>query len=362
MLETIFTDLLLGSLNDEAEGFNAPLLETTSLPDQWIALSLLQKAIRRGQEGQALRAASYLFQMDYRVLWRRLVVIGWEDIGVGNPDLCFMATAAAGSKRWREANGGDWHFAAYLTVAMVRSIKDRSTDDLMMVALYDLRYEVQREAYCDLKFGGLLSIVNDTSETLIRRIIAAWYCVGTQSYGFEGLRRRKGDVERYFQCIDEEVCFEHVTSLCRIGVSRSRTALPAFVPTFWRNYAQADIILFVVDGGFSENLLSGIPRYAFDGFTRAGKRYLKKLARVNAPLEQFLVETISSTDRDALVREMYFRIESSLCDKRLDWSVGNEARSRADEIGFGLEADTFNAGKSILRQALIELPMTEADL
>ena len=67
-------------------------------------------------------------------------------------------------------------------------------------------------------------------------------------------------------------------------------------------------------------------------------------------------------DRDAIVREMYFRIESSLCDKRLDWPIGNAARKRADEVGLGLDAPTFTAGTVILRQALIAMPMTEADL
>ena len=197
---------------------------------------------------------------------------------------------------------------------------------------------------------------------MTRRIIAAWYCAGTTQYGFEGLRRRKGDVERYFQCIESELCFEHVASLCRIGVSRSRTVLPIFVPTFWRDYAQGDYISFVADGEILEQSLSGIPRYVFDGFTRAGKRYLKKIAREHEGLKTFLTQSVPPSDRDALVRKMYFRVESSLCDRRLDWPIGNAARWRADEVGYGLEAKTFNAGKAILREALNDMPMTAADL
>ena len=121
MLENIWTNFLLEQLVDQAKGFEGPPHNYRDLPDHWIALSLLQKAIRRGDLLQALRAASYLYQIDYRLLWRRLVVIGWEDIGVGNPDLCFTVTAAAGSKRWRDANGGDWHYAAYMTSAMCQS-------------------------------------------------------------------------------------------------------------------------------------------------------------------------------------------------------------------------------------------------
>lgn len=362
MLENIWTDFLLEQLTEAVGEYKSPPHEHPLLPDQWVALSLLQKAIRRGDTHQALRAASYLYQLDYRMLWRRLVVIGWEDIGVGNPDLCFTATAAAGSRRWREANGGDWHHAAYLTTAMCKSTKDRSTDDLMMVALHDPRYETERNDYCDLQFGDLIGTVHDTSAELPARIIAAWYLAGTQSYGFEGLRRRKGDVQRFFECVDTNLCLEHVTSLCRIGVSRSRTVLPVFVPTFWRQYAQANFLPFVADGEISEHSLAGIPRYAFDGFTRAGKHYLKKVARDHSGLQEFLAQVAPPPERDALVREMYFRIESSLCDKRLDWPIGNEARRRADEIGFGLEAETFNAGKAILRKALAQMPMTEADL
>ena len=162
--------------------------------------------------------------------------------------------------------------------------------------------------------------------------------------------------------LDQSICLVHVTSLCRIGVSRTRTPLPAFVPTFWRHYASADILPFVADGEFLEHSLAGIPRYAFDGFTRAGKRYLKKLARNHGPLKEFLAQAASAPERDALVREMYFRIESSLCDKRLDWAIGNEARRRADEVGLGLDVSEFNAGKIILRNALTQLPMTETDL
>lgn len=362
MLENIFTDFLLEQLAGHLDGYSPPTSSQAYLPDQWIALSLMQKAIRRGDTPQAIRAASYLNNLDYRMLWRRLVVIAWEDIGVGDPDLCFMVTAAAGSRKWRQQHGGDWSVAAYLTTAMSKSIKDRSTDDLMMVALHDPSLEDERHDYDDLQFGGLLEIIHDETRPMPKRIIAAWYACGTEHYGFEGLRRRKGDVVRYFHALSADLCPEHVTSLCRIGVSRSRTVLPAFIPTFWRHYAQGEYLTFVADGEILEHLLSGIPRYAFDGFTRAGKRYLKKIAREHTELKAFLAQSASPPERNALVEEMYFRIESSPCDKRLDWPVGLKAQKRADEIGYGLDAPQFNAGKAILRDALKDMPMTEADL
>lgn len=361
MLDNIYSDFLLEQLKDQTVGFTPPY-EFHSLPDQWIALSLLQKAIRRGDTVQALRAADFLHSFDYRTLWRRLVVIAWEDIGLGNLHLCFMVTAAAGSKRWREANGGDWYYAAYLTIAMSQAIKDRSTDDLMEIAQYDLRFADERNGYCDLDYDKLLEIVHDSDELLPRRIIAAWYCAGTDRYGFEGLRRRKGDIERYFHSLGDELCPEHVSELCRLGVSRSRTVLPAFVPTFWRYYASSDFLSFVADVEISEHMLRGIPRYAFDGFTRAGKRYLNSIARRHNGLSNFLAYVAPPPERDAIVRNMYFRIESACCDKRLNWPIGLEAHKRTGEVGFDLTPETYRAGLQILRDALTAYPMTEADL
>jgi hypothetical protein len=49
----------------------------------WLAQSLLQKAIRRGETGHALRAAATLLRDDPDKLWRRLAVAVFEDIGLG---------------------------------------------------------------------------------------------------------------------------------------------------------------------------------------------------------------------------------------------------------------------------------------
>jgi len=91
-------------------------------------MSLLQKAIRRGDESQALRAGLYLLNIDYRSLWRRLVVIAWEDISFGDFDLCGMITAVSGSKRWRAKYGGEWRVTSFLITALCKAQKNRVTE------------------------------------------------------------------------------------------------------------------------------------------------------------------------------------------------------------------------------------------
>lgn len=50
----------------------------------WIAMALLQKAIRRGRKQCALRAAATLLHQSPERLWRRIGCIAFEDVGVGD--------------------------------------------------------------------------------------------------------------------------------------------------------------------------------------------------------------------------------------------------------------------------------------
>ena len=52
----------------------------------WIGMSLLQKAIRRGHEELALRAAATLLRISPERLWRRCGCIAFEDVGVADLD------------------------------------------------------------------------------------------------------------------------------------------------------------------------------------------------------------------------------------------------------------------------------------
>ena len=50
------------------------------LADQWVIISLLQKSIRRGEVETAQRAAFTLFRQKGSAIWRRFMVIAFEDV------------------------------------------------------------------------------------------------------------------------------------------------------------------------------------------------------------------------------------------------------------------------------------------
>ena len=52
--------------------------------DRWLALSAMQKSIRRGDGLTALRALRTLYQHDPSSTWRRLLIIACEDVGIGS--------------------------------------------------------------------------------------------------------------------------------------------------------------------------------------------------------------------------------------------------------------------------------------
>ena len=201
-------------------------------------MSLLQKAIRRGDDLQALRAGFYLLSIDYRSLWRRLVVIAWEDISFGDFDLCGMITAASGSKRWRTKYGGEWRVASFLISALCKSQKNRVSDDLLVVVEHEASLAEIRDRLGTAHLTELRSTAFNPKADIYHRAIAAWYLLGTDKYGSDVLYRRSGDVDRYFSDYNQYEPIEHVLAVCRVAVSRSGTILPAMIVLLWNDWRQ----------------------------------------------------------------------------------------------------------------------------
>lgn len=91
--------------------------------------SAMQKAIRRGQEEEALYWAMEFYESGYfKYVFRRLVVIAMEDVGWSNPMAVVSALLACdyaqNSKTPVEA-----HILAYVVLGLVRSVKSREADE-----------------------------------------------------------------------------------------------------------------------------------------------------------------------------------------------------------------------------------------
>jgi hypothetical protein len=74
----------------------------------WLAMSLLQKAIRRGESELAQHAAATLLLIAPDRLWRRCGAAAFQEIGVADLQTVSLATAALAGKRHRATIGGEW--------------------------------------------------------------------------------------------------------------------------------------------------------------------------------------------------------------------------------------------------------------
>ena len=83
-----------------SQGSDVPHIESLNI-SPWLAMSLMQKAIRRGREDLALRSASTLLEQSPDRFWRRACVTAFEDIGVADFEAVAIVTAALKGKTWR---------------------------------------------------------------------------------------------------------------------------------------------------------------------------------------------------------------------------------------------------------------------
>jgi replication-associated recombination protein RarA len=89
----------------------------------WVAMSAMQKAIRRGREDLGLSAAATLLRDAPDKLWRRMGCIAYEDVGIASLETVGLATVALAGKQLRAALGGEWTVASCLVSELCRAPK-----------------------------------------------------------------------------------------------------------------------------------------------------------------------------------------------------------------------------------------------
>src|SRR6185312_3947165 len=105
-----------------------PDRQQTFISEAWIANSLMQKAIRRGDVEIAQWAAASFHLLRGSAIWRRLMIIGCEDVGIGSIDAVIATVRACTDLGYRRTNGGNASVIAQVVRQLALSPKDRSAD------------------------------------------------------------------------------------------------------------------------------------------------------------------------------------------------------------------------------------------
>lgn len=124
----------------------------------WLAMALLQKAIRRGREDLALSAAATLLPDAPEKLWRRTGCIAFEDFGVANLETVGIATVALAGKQVRAGLGSEWGVASCIVSELCHATKCRAADDLLMACELQPAYAEARAGTAHLTTRDLIIV------------------------------------------------------------------------------------------------------------------------------------------------------------------------------------------------------------
>ena len=186
----------------------------------WVAMSAMQKAIRRGREDLALSAAATLLRDAPDKLWRRIGCIAYEDAGLAAFDTVGIATVSLGGKQARAALGGEWAVASCVVAKLSRATKCRAADDLLMACELHPAYADARAQLPRLTTRHLIEIATGQG-SIHERALALWYALGTDR-DRSTLVHRRGDPRVVFDVPCEAGWPHSIVEVAREGFRRTR--------------------------------------------------------------------------------------------------------------------------------------------
>jgi hypothetical protein len=313
-------------LSDSICNFQVPPCEPLQV-SPWVAMSGLQKGIRRGEEHLALRAAATLLHVSPDRLWRRCGCIAFEDIGVADLDTVVIVMAALAGKRFRASLGGEWAVASCIVSKMVHAPKCRAADDLLLAAEYHRDFEDARLQFAFRSTGDLIRIATG-ADPLPIRALAAWFAIGTDRRPSPRLSSRQGDPTPMFNAL-REIIDPAVVDIAQEGFRRTGEMLGPFVALLWP--ARQQQTATVSDDEFPPAIMIGdVPGWAYDLYSREGRATLAKFIGGRTETARWVRDHIPPHQRIAFLGGFVFRVEGGMVRKRLRWKTGDKLRRMVD--------------------------------
>lgn len=312
-------------------------------------MSLLQKAIRRGETGWAIRAASTLLKQSPDPLWRRIGIIAFEDVGLGDLNTVMAVHAGLAGKAIRAKFGGEEIVATALAARMAGSVKCRATDDLAVIAEWHPGWEEARRTMPPASAAELVEIALGP-EALEERAIALWYLVGTRRCRASFLAPTTGDPDLVLAAFSTAGVPDPLIDLAR-AVSKHRVIHPALLALLWREAKTEDARVEADD--LPPTAMAGpIPGWAYDMFTREGKAALRRMLDTECETARWVRAHAPPAERVDLLGGLLFRVESGLVDRRLRWPAADQLRIEADRYCHGARVRDSSEVLRLLRRDL----------
>jgi hypothetical protein len=303
--------------------------------DPWVAASLLQNAIRRGEADLAEQAALRLSRLRGAEIWRRLLVIACEEVGVAAVRALVQTATACADPNWRLRFGGDVAALRSVVRLLADAPKDRSADHLVRAASSHPAFEEARSRIAGASRAERRDLIEDFDVPLATRAIAVCASAGVK---WAGDRRGPSDL------------FALVTQFGRLGVpadllwatnsaaARTRKASILMLPLLWLAAYREPNLQIVASAVPDPPILDGVALYAFDKRSAIGKTALQRFARDCGPVRDVLSFFVEPHRARDVIECAAFHVEAAAVAKKLIW----EGSAALETLG--VEADMLRAG------------------
>jgi hypothetical protein len=291
-------------------------------------MSLLQKAIRRGESDLAQFAAATLLLIAPDRLWRRCGAAAFEEIGVADLQTVSLVTAALAGKRYRASIGGEWKAASFIVDRMVRAPKCRAADDLLLTADSHPTYQRARIDLAAKTTGELIRIAAGDAALPVRAL-ATWYAVGTHPRQTKHLSARAGVATALFDGLCEAGLPHTAVEIAREGFRKIGEPLCPFVALLCP-LARCEASTLQNDDLPPAIVVGEVPGWAYDVYTREGRQALQALLQRDCETARWVRGRVPAGQRVNFIGTVAFRVEGGLVRQRARWPIGDELRRLVD--------------------------------
>lgn len=303
--------------------------------DPWVLTSLLQKAIRRGETEIAKRAANTLFALKGSAIWRRYMIIAFEDIGVGSIDLVVATVAAASDADLRKQFGGPARVAVALAGLLAEAAKDRSSDHLVSAWDHPSLVDTRRTMSGTSIETRLSLVFNDDVPLTSRAMATRSLCGLSPGQGVPILRSQLTSLLTAFSdkgVPDELIVATEITAL------RTREPITVMIPLLWLLVNNGQVLSIQDCPVPTSPVIRDIPFYALDMHTRLGGEAIRRLTKENDEVRSCLDQYAPQNRWREAAYVAAFHVDAAPVGRRLIWDQSWQVEQ------FGVERDLTFGG------------------
>lgn len=313
--------------------------------DRWLARSAIQKAIRRGEVEVALQALAALLIQHPAGLWRDLVIIALEDVGVAGMNTIARVVAAARDRKWRRDQGGEWVVASALVKRMAAETHCQATCDLSLKLANDSAMEPARHEALEAEPSELAAIVAYNNIGLDQRAVAVLALAG-------GLAEEQRFLQpaAVFEALTSTGRSTHVVATAQAAWRICRDDMSLLLPLVWDEWMKEETSLVRDDDFAPATMIAGVPNYAIDQHTRAGQVVIRAyLGRDRDMVTLLGAAGVPPVRRPKVVGDLLFLTEGGCVKRRAIWPEGDRLRQKFRPcVGAFSLGDLLPAAKRLL--------------